>query len=88
MKNYQTFPSLDDQIQFCEDRLTEYRSLKRSCEFGFFFIFTTYTIDLVVFGYLGIASLSGCTENDVIGMLRGCSQVWDFKDSDMSSMEV
>ena len=68
------FNTVADQKEHYEAVLVNYQSLKNACSFGFFIIYTCYSIVLVIYGYLGIASINGCSDMSIVLMLVNCFQ--------------
>ena len=69
------FNTVADQTDHYEAVLFNYQTLKNTCSFGFFIIYTCYSIVLVVYGYLGIASINGCSDWRTVLTLLNCFQI-------------
>ena len=58
-------PSGNTYMENCKKHLMEYQSIKAQSQFGLFLAFTCLTIDLIIYGFLGLASVQGCVNISV-----------------------
>ena len=57
----------NNYMENCKKLQREYRSIKNQSQFGLFLAFTCLTVDLIIYGFLGLASLQGCV-NIAVGL--------------------
>ena len=77
-------PAKTKYIENCQELLAVYKSIKSQSQLGLFLVFTCFTCDLILFGFMGLASFQGCHNIDIFfvlcfcGSLIGCLTYYAF----------